>query len=83
MTAVTQQQLNETLELFGRYDDGGIEYAALIDQVNDYAARILSEQNLINFNFTQVVTGRFRVRATGHPALTPLGQKALERLKTR
>ena len=78
---VTQQQLDETLELFDKYGKDEITFGELKNVVNNYAARILSEQHLISFSFTEMLSGRFRVRKTGLSALTPFGHQRLAEIK--
>ena len=79
--AVTQQQLDETLELFEKYGKDEITFERLKEVVNNYAARILSEQHLISFTFNEMETGRFRIRPTGVSALTPYGEKRLAEIR--
>ncbi len=81
-SAVTQQDLDETLKLFARHANDEIDLVELRKVVNNYAARVLSERRLIGFNFTESVAGSFKVRKTG-PVLTPLGVNELERIQAR
>ena len=80
-SAVTQQQLDQTLKLFERLEKNEITIAEIKAVVNNHAAKILSKQHLINFTFSELVTGRFIVRQTGLSPLTPFGRQRIADMK--
>ncbi|WP_300727483.1 hypothetical protein [Pseudomonas sp.] len=81
VNAVTQQQLDNTLSLFDKYGNEEIDFGELLGAINDQAALILSKQKLINFTVTEMVSGRFRIRATATDALSPLGKQRITEIK--
>jgi hypothetical protein len=80
MSGFTQSDLDGALLAIALFADGKIGMDALQRAMSYELGVALSQTGLARFRVTQMVSGRYRFRFTGHPNFSPEGYARLEAL---